>query len=29
VASAFRTIAERVAVELRPKKVFSPQLRIT
>jgi ATP-binding protein involved in chromosome partitioning len=28
-SQAFRAIAERIAVELRPKKVFSPQLRIT
>jgi ATP-binding protein involved in chromosome partitioning len=28
VAAAFRSIAEQIAVELKPKKVFSPQLRI-
>jgi ATP-binding protein involved in chromosome partitioning len=27
-AQAFRTIAERIAVELKPKKIFSPQLKI-
>jgi ATP-binding protein involved in chromosome partitioning len=27
-AQAFMTIAERIAVDLRPKKVFSPELRI-
>ena len=28
VAGSFRAIAERIAVELRPKKVFNPQLTI-
>jgi ATP-binding protein involved in chromosome partitioning len=28
-AAAFRAIAERIAVELKPKKVFSAQLKIT
>lgn len=28
IAGAFRAIAERVAVELRPKKIFNPLLRI-
>ena len=28
VARAFHAIAERIAVELKPKKVFSPQLKI-
>jgi ATP-binding protein involved in chromosome partitioning len=28
VAQAFMTIAERIAVDLRPRKVFSPELRI-
>jgi ATP-binding protein involved in chromosome partitioning len=27
-AAAFRAIAERIAVELRPRKVFNPQLKI-
>jgi ATP-binding protein involved in chromosome partitioning len=27
-AGAFRAIAERIAVELKPKKVFNPQLKI-
>src|SRR5690606_10361492 len=27
-AKAFHAIAERVAVELRPKKIFSPELRV-
>jgi ATP-binding protein involved in chromosome partitioning len=27
-ATAFMTIAERVAVELRPKKIFNPELRV-
>jgi ATP-binding protein involved in chromosome partitioning len=27
-AAAFRAIADRIAVELRPKKVFSSQLRV-
>jgi ATP-binding protein involved in chromosome partitioning len=27
-AKAFHTIAERIAVELRPKKIFSPQLKV-
>jgi ATP-binding protein involved in chromosome partitioning len=27
-AAAFRTIAERIAVELKPTKIFSPQLKI-
>jgi ATP-binding protein involved in chromosome partitioning len=28
VAQAFRDIAERIAVELRPKKIFSSQLKV-
>ena len=27
-AEAFRRIAERIAVELKPRKVFNPQLKI-
>jgi ATP-binding protein involved in chromosome partitioning len=27
-AAAFRAIAERIAVDLRPRKVFNPQLKI-
>ena len=27
-AHAFRAIAERIAVELKPKKIFSPQLNV-
>ncbi len=27
-AAAFRAIAERIAVELKPKKIFSPQLKV-
>ncbi len=27
-AQAFRAIAERIAVELKPKKIFSPQLKV-
>ncbi len=27
-AAAFRTIAERIAVELKPRQIFSPQLKI-
>jgi ATP-binding protein involved in chromosome partitioning len=29
VAAAFRAIAERIAVEMKPKKIFSPSLKIT
>jgi ATP-binding protein involved in chromosome partitioning len=28
VGRAFHTLAERIAVELRPKKVFSPELKV-
>ena len=27
-AQAFRSIAERIAVELKPKKIYSPELKI-
>jgi ATP-binding protein involved in chromosome partitioning len=27
-AKAFRQIAERIAVELKPRKIFSPQLKV-
>ena len=27
-AAAFRAIAERIAVELKPRKIFSPQLKV-
>ena len=28
VGQAFHTLAERIAVDLRPKKVFSPELKV-
>jgi ATP-binding protein involved in chromosome partitioning len=28
VAAAFRAIAHQIAVDLKPKKVFSPQLKV-